>query len=511
MQIRTDNRIRIHGLSPLKAEELKDEYTYDNPDFKKAVSRQRAQPYNRGKDPEDIKPPKGIPRKLKTWEEEDGWLSVPRGPQVKLHNAMGLEFEPGEFLGDPSLKGNLKYKGKPLYPHQRDLIRAGLNHSTCLWRSPPGSGKTTAALAYAAELNLPTLVVVPTKEIFNQWVNRAQSDLGLKKSEIGIIGNGKQTLGKLTIGMQQTLVNRIDSVADKFGCVICDEAQRFGAKTFFTVVDRLKAKYRLGVTASEKRADGKEFLIYDVFGEPQWEVDRQMLIEGGFIIDAEICIVPTEFTAPWYMKLKPQRRQLAANKLLHQILGDDPRNQLIGEILHECGDEQTIILTKRREHCHVLDTLALESGIHSGLFIGSADYAAQFKESREAMEDGSLRVAIGTYQAVGVGFDIPAITRGIFAAPVANSRDGREQFEQYCGRFERPSEGKDTSIIYYLWDRHVHGDGPLHNLRRWKKDKAVVMVGDRKVPVSEYLKGLESGKKTVKKKRTKSGRQPFFD
>ncbi len=73
----------------------------------------------------------------------------------------------------------------------------------------------------------------------------------------------------ITIAIQKTLAAHgvDDELRSFFGAVICDEVQLFGAKTFYEVIDPWPAKYRIGVSADERRKDRKEFLIHHQFGE----------------------------------------------------------------------------------------------------------------------------------------------------------------------------------------------------------------------------------------------------
>jgi superfamily II DNA or RNA helicase len=58
-----------------------------------------------------------------------------------------------------------------------------------------GSGKPVMALNIIAERKQSTLIIVHTKELLHQWVERAGQFLGIAPEKIGIIGAGKFTLG----------------------------------------------------------------------------------------------------------------------------------------------------------------------------------------------------------------------------------------------------------------------------------------------------------------------------
>ena len=141
-------------------------------------------------------------------------------------------------------------------------------------RGPCSSGKSVIGLEIIAQLKKVGMVVVWNKDHQKQWIEEAQrSDLlNLDPKDIGGVGGrfAKRKLGKLNVCMQQSLWN--ESHRDFFfphcGVLVADEVQRYAANTFNSVINDSPAKFRIGLSANEKRKDGKEFLIYDAFGKP---------------------------------------------------------------------------------------------------------------------------------------------------------------------------------------------------------------------------------------------------
>lgn len=486
MKVLIDSRARINlaALSDTKLRELRAAFTYSNPQYAKlkAMGKRWVS--------------KKIPEVICSWSIGGGEFSVPRGGLEKLREVLGpLRVQRKMTYGLGELAGKIPPHILELREYQETIRRVCIDVGTALIRSPQGSGKTTVGYAIASELNLPTLVVVPTERILRQWVRGVEKNLGMDPAEVGIIQGQTRTIRPLTIGMQQTLRNCASDYLHVFGVIIGDEAQRFAASTFFEVVDLFPAAYRIGVTADERRADKKEFLIYDVFGEVAVEVPRKTLIDQGAIIDAEVRIVPTEFRAEWYSDLAPRARMKPAvqERLAKELSEDESRNALVMEVLGWCANESqpTITLAWRREHCATLNALSLARGWNSGLLMGGKDSEVEFDRTEAEMAAGELNQAVGTYQAVGVGFDLPLVSRGIFAAPCA-SQSGKQQFGQFCGRYERPAESKCDSIVYYMWDRHVHGIHPVRNIGRWKP-KVSVLVNGQWVGAKQYIKELASG------------------
>jgi superfamily II DNA or RNA helicase len=271
--------------------------------------------------------------------------------------------------------------------------------------------------------------------------------------------------------------------------VICDEVQRFAAKTLFEVVDPWPAKWRIGISADESRKDGKEFLVYDLFGQVAAEIGQDELIEAGYVHDVQVCIIPTSFEADWYKDTMKQAnnawgKRSAFDRLLGQMGEDESRNEQVASIVaKEVGDgHQAIVLSHRREHCVTLDHLiAATKGIKTGLLIGGADYAASFKEARKGLLSGEFRAGVGTVQAIGQGLDLPSVSVAVVATPLATNR---QLFGQVRGRVCRTSQGKEGARLYYLWDRKVYGLKAVKNLVAWNKNVVIFVRG-------EWIKGRD--------------------
>lgn len=487
MQI--DNRIRIpvRSLTDQQLEDLQREFTYVNPAYEKTRKRLGYVP-------------KGVPKVIASWQLGRGELTLPRGGLERVKEVLGAlalaDYEDRTTRGDPDLAGQIPDHCLELRGYQNQVVEVVKARRTALIRSPGGSGKTTIGYALAAALKLPTLVVVPTEKIFRQWVREVKKNFDMDPLDVGVIQGARRNIRPFTVGMQQTLRNCASDYANVFGLVIGDEAQRFAAETFFDVIDLFHAEYRLGLTMNEERADEKEFLIYDVFGPVALEVDRKMLIESGAIIDAEVRVVPTDFRADWYRRMPFKKRffKQVQEKFTKQLIEDEARNELVMKMLEWCvrEDQPTITLAWRREHAMRINAESIRCGWNSGLLLGGADDQEEFARTESELSDGVLRQAVGTYQAVGVGFDLPIVSRGIFAAPCV-SADGQQQFDQFCARFERPDvkSGKQNSIVYYLWDRHVNGPTALKRLVSWRSKVSVLNSAGEWAPARQYIRELK--------------------
>lgn len=490
MEITVDNRLRMSllGLPPEVQLELKAAFVHDNALHYKLKRINKRAGY-------------GEPARIRTWTEGAHLFSVPRGGAPKVREVLTRHGVPYTFKderqsgsGRLELVHNVKW-----YPFQADMIGRGVEVQNCIWRSPTGSGKTTAAIGFICEVGLHTMVVVWTGVLMDQWTKRFLKETNV--CEVGRIGGGSFKLRPVTVAMQQSLNKLGDSkweqLQEYFGCVVCDELQMFAAETFLKTVDRLDAKYRLGVSADETRKDEKEFLVYDMFGEVVADVKYDDLVEQGFIHDVEVRVIPTQHRAPFYREQREafgrymrersgkKPRPPDFNRLLDNLMRDDERNELgldlaAGEILKgHC----VLMFSHRREHCLRLDSMATAQGLKAGRLLGSKADVHEFERTLQGIEAGTIDIAAGTYKAIGQGLDLPRADRAIIMTPAAQSK---QFWGQVRGRLCRRSEGKTDAVAYYLWDSDV-GTKPLKNLRSWNKHVSVWHDGEW-VDVRSYLR-----------------------
>lgn len=487
IRIEVDNRLRIqlNELPAGIAEALRAEFQHSNPTYFKQRARILANLRYRGRkvDPDTITV-RGEPKVIINWEERNGVLSLPRGGTAivrQVFSSNGLEepdWEDRRVQGSKKIGPIEQCHGLILWEHQEEAVLAAMERQNCLVRAATGSGKTSAAIALAVRCGLPTIVIVWSANLFDQWIERLSKELGIDKSDIGQIRGSKRILKPITMAMQQTLYANpelVQRIAPLFGCVMADEVQRFAAKTFNEVIDKFPARYRIGWSADETRKDKKEFLIYDVFGTVAADISREKLVKRKLVHEVEVRVVPTEFKADWYVAQQSSDTESPDfNRLLEGMTKDPKRNLIATSIARTMMGlgHQVLMLTHRREHAALMVRTEMQNGTKAGLLLGGPENVGEFNDTVKAMRAGAMAFAAGTYQAIGQGLDIPTVERGVAATPIASNR---QFFGQVQGRLCRIAPGKKDAVLYYLWDHHVFGIEPIMKLKRWTK---VVMVQD---------------------------------
>ena len=520
--IRVDSRIRLslREIGEEAAQRIRKRCEHDNPNrsegrlraLEEAARKQRGSAQKRAWGL--FFAAKKQPRTFATWAEDGDEFSLPRGRIRDVYEVLddlGIEDQVVDerSLGDSNLRPDYLHSPVvdgvevPLYDFQREYVAAGLERENTYWRSGTGTGKTTAALAFAVAAGVPALVVVWTGNLHDQWRERCLRELRhrdgrpLRASEVGVVRGKERLLRPVTIAMEQTLhampPEELSELSRHFGALVCDELDRYGAKTFAAVVDRCACRYRIGVSADERRKDRLEFLIYDSFGSQSGpDIARSELVARGVVVDVELVAVESEFCPDWYRSLPPAARPTAHNRLVDEMTADEDRSALVVGIASADyrEGEQVIVFTHRVEHARRLeaDFRAAHPGIggeETGLLLGGDERASEFRRVADGLRTGACRAAFGTYQAIAYGLDLPSVSRGVAATP---QHSNPKVLNQVRGRLCRASAGKGKGRLSVVWDRRCFGARPLRVLA--KLGSAFVSAGGELIPATEYLRGL---------------------
>ncbi len=335
-----------------------------------------------------------------------------------------------------------------LKPFQLNAARAMLLKEFGVLNSATGSGKTVIALFMIASRKQPALIVVHTKELAYQWLERIQSFLSISPDEVGLIGDGKRNIGRLiTVALVQSLYKCADQVAKHTGYLIVDESHRCPSRTFTEAVSEFDSKYMLGLSATPWRRDGLSNLIFWYLGDIHHEVDKKKLIDSGHILKPEVVIRETEF-------VPLQDPVWQYSKMLAELTMDKERNHMIASDVARQVNENAgicLVLSDRKAHCEDLQALLKDNfKIPSEVFTGDLT-GKERKQILELLNNGRINVIIATGQLMGEGFDCKNLTTLFLSTPIRFS--GRVL--QYVGRVLRPAPGKDRAIIFDYVDIKV--------------------------------------------------------
>ncbi|MDD2318175.1 MAG: DEAD/DEAH box helicase family protein, partial [Desulfobacterales bacterium] len=284
IQLTLKDRLRITGMPEDLRNEVMEKLSFDNP---KWIENHRMGRWNRG-----------TPKILKFYAKAAGHaLIVPRGYIRQIIHLCHQHSATYEIADHRRVLTPVAYCfSGSLRPYQQTAVNRMLKKDFGTMSAPTGSGKTIMALYMIAMRQQPALVVVHTKELAFQWIERIAKFLGLSENEIGFIGDGKRRVGGIiTVALVQSLYRCVDEVFKQTGHLIVDECHRIPSRTFTEAVIGFDCKYMLGLSATPWRRDGLSRLIFWHLGGVHHEMDAEQLIEEGAVLKAEVVVRETEF------------------------------------------------------------------------------------------------------------------------------------------------------------------------------------------------------------------------
>ena len=393
---------------------------------------------------------RGTPEFLRFYRKSSqNGLRIPRGYMRHMillcrHHGLPCEIKDQRRNLPPveiSFNGQLK-------SFQRQAAAVMLKKDFGTLTSPTGSGKTIIALYMIAKRRQPALIVVHTKDLAFQWIDRITSFLNIPASEVGFIGSGKNKIGeKITVALVQSLYKCADEVAPFIGYLVVDECHRCPSRTFTEAVTCFDARYMLGLSATPWRRDKLSKLIFWHLGDVHHEVDPSALVENGHILQAEVMIRYTQFK-PYYDPVNEY------SKMLSELTADDAHNHLIAsDVAEETQSNPGIclVLSDRKKHCDNLRAiLRYKFKVDAELMTGDLSQNER-KDVTEKLNQGEIKVLIATGQLIGEGFDCRDLSTLFLATPIRFN--GR--VIQYLGRVLRPAPGKNKARVFDYVDANV--------------------------------------------------------
>ena len=166
------------------------------------------------------------------------------------------------------------------------------------------------AIGMIAKRKTNTLILVHSRQLLDQWQERLNSFL--PEAEIGVIRGGKKKpTGIIDIATYQSLINKKDNsvsaIVHDYGHVIVDECHHVSAPRFEMVLNEVRAKYVLGLTATPERQDGHQKIIFMAAGPIRHKVKSSS--EEKF--EQEVQIHQLYDTPPLHLTLSEERPKIS--------------------------------------------------------------------------------------------------------------------------------------------------------------------------------------------------------
>jgi superfamily II DNA or RNA helicase len=392
------------------------------------------------------------PRVIVCFEHQHGFLVLPRGsvePLRELLDGLGVRLELTDERTD-GVELQVRFTGE-LSDAQEQAVGEMLTHETGVLCAPSGIGKTVMATKMIADRGRSALILVHSKPLLEQWVERLTQFLDLDVADVGTIGAGKSKVtGRLDVATVQSLARRGDlqELLARYGHIVIDECHHVPAVTTERLLRAAPARWVAGLTATPHRRDGHHPIISMQCGPIRHEIYAQGARVGmklrRWIVRCETpfdpAVLPTD---------------AGIQEIYGALSTDEQRTeQIAADTLRlVAGGRSPIVLTERREHLRRLadrlrDRVPALVELHGDM---------RPRERRVAMEqltgigNDTARVVLATGRYLGEGFDDPRLDTLMLAMPVA----WKGTVAQYVGRLHRSHPGKRDALVYDYVDAEL--------------------------------------------------------
>lgn len=378
---------------------------------------------------------------LELWDETEHHIIVPR------------EFIPFNDHGHYKFPIHVNRKKFPhvdidhritLRPDQRAAFDAMMNNYSTTINLACGKGKTVVSLRVCAELKVPTLVVVNSTALLEQWKESITQFLTV--NSVGTIqGTVKDWRGHpIVLAMVQTLATkpefRSKEFRDYFGLAIYDEAHHMSAPLFSRCADLCEGR-RISLTATPDRTDGLEAIYQNHLGKVSHSDLMQSLVPDTVFHKIKWDIPKNDIPLTLDKTGEPNVGRRRA-----YIGSVTARNQLILRLIDAdiAEGRKILALSHSVDHVHRL----YDSAVHQknrGLIIGGGDQSKRMAELRDK------NPIYATFHLAREGLDKSSLDTLYILTPFRSKND----LQQAWGRIQRADSNKLSPIVRVIDDVNI--------------------------------------------------------
>ena len=296
---------------------------------------------------------------------------------------------------------------------------------TCFINALVGWGKTFTALHLAHKFGQKTLVITHTAALRDQWCEEIEVLFGQKP---GVIGGGRMDYADhfITVANIQTLTKCAADLAKEFGTIILDEAHHCPATTFAQTVDVFHARYRIALSGTMIRKDGKHIVFPDYFGPVVYRPPQSHTL------------TPTVHIVKSGLTLKPGATWV--DKITDLCSSDNYQQFIAGlTMMHIEAGHQVLILADRVEFLQKVKDYV---GEDCALVTGDTDFEER-KLTKQQILSGDKKAIAGSRQIFSEGISVNSLSCVILAVPMSND----SLLEQVVGRVQRMHDGKLDPLV----------------------------------------------------------------
>ncbi len=338
---------------------------------------------------------------------------------------------------------------------------------------PCGSGKTIVGLVAMSRLQTRTLILCPNVQSVHQWINEIRSKTNLDPSLIGEYSGDVKEIKPITVSTYQILTYRKPGEDEylhfsllrdgNWGFIIYDEVHMLPAPVF-RITAELQSVYRLGLTATLIREDGREDEVFSLVGPKRFDTPWSELAEQGYIAEAychEIRVSLREEDEVKYALAKKREKYRIASTNINKL-------EVVAYLVKKHSSDSILVIGQYIEQLE-----DIQKRFKWPIVTGKTSNKAR-DEIYQKFRDKEIKVLIVS-KVANFAIDLPDCS---VAIQVSGTFGSRQEEAQRLGRILRPKEKEShfyTIITEFSEEeefamnrqKFLSEQGYSYNLERW--------------------------------------------
>ena len=357
------------------------------------------------------------------------------------------------------------------YPHQQEALAAWVNAGRMgLVVLPTAAGKTYLAQLAMQATQRSTLIMVPTLDLMHQWY--AHLVAAFPDAEIGLLGGGSRDRSPILVSTYDSAAIHAETLGNQYGLLIFDECHHLPSDFNRVIAEYAIAPYRLGLTATPERTDGKHEDLHTLIGAEVYRrsaeelsgttlakhkavqimvrlsqnerdrYDELMQVRNQFLQDAKIFLGSVQGWQRFVQASacsKAGRRAMLAHREARAIaFGTAGKLRVLADLLATHYPDRTLIFT---------DDNATVYRISQDFLIPAITHQTGVKERHDILtkfKSGEYRTVVAS-RVLNEGVDVPDASVAIVLSGTGSTRE----HIQRLGRILRKGKMPDKLALLY--------------------------------------------------------------
>ncbi|PZD72954.1 Putative DNA repair helicase RadD [Acaryochloris thomasi RCC1774] len=378
------------------------------------------------------------------------------------------------------------------YPHQQEALAA--------WQQaqkqgvvvlPTAAGKTYLAQMAIQATQRSTLIVVPTLDLMHQWY--AHLEAAFPNTEVGLLGGGSRDRTPLLVATYNSAAIQAENLGNLYGLMVFDECHHLPSDFNRVIAEGAIAPYRLGLTATPDRSDGRHEDLAQLIGpeiyrkspeelsglalaqhkiiqiqvklstQERQDYEKLIHLRNQFLQKNKIYLGSLQgwqnFVRESARSKSGRRAMLAHRKAKSIAFGTEGKLRVLIDLLAQHDQQQTLIFT---------DDNATVYQISQNFLIPAITHQTPVKERHDILQ----RFRSGEYprivasRVLNEGVDVPAASVAIVLSGTGSARE----YIQRLGRILRKGEGPNKlALLYEVIAEDTSEEGTSRRRRQTQK------------------------------------------